>query len=71
MTHDLVLANTCFKKRDLHMITFKSGSNHSQIDFLLTRRINESICKDYKVIPGEALTTQHRLLVLDVKKRVK
>ena len=71
MVHDLVLTNTCFKKRESHLITFKSGGNSSQIDFLLSRRITKSICKDCKVIPGEALTTQHKLVVLDVKKKGK
>ncbi|KAJ0970135.1 hypothetical protein J5N97_023012 [Dioscorea zingiberensis] len=69
LAHDLVLTNTCFKKRESHLITFKNGGNCSQIDFLVTRRRDKSICKDCKVIPGEALTTQHRLVVLDVKKK--
>ena len=68
-THDLILANTHFIKRESHMITFKSGQTMSQIDFLLTRKSNRTLCKDCKVIPGEALTIQHRLVVLDFKIR--
>ena len=33
VAYDLILANTYFKKRDEHLITFKSRSNKSQIDF--------------------------------------
>ncbi|MCX8789090.1 exonuclease/endonuclease/phosphatase family protein [Vibrio parahaemolyticus] len=64
---DLLLANTYFKKREEHLITYKSGSSISQIDFLLTRKSDQKLCKDCKVIPGEHVTTQHRLLVLDIR----
>jgi hypothetical protein len=30
------------------------------------KRIDRLTCKDCKVIPGESITSQHRLLVLDV-----
>ncbi|KAK9135506.1 hypothetical protein Syun_014836 [Stephania yunnanensis] len=65
--YDLVLGNTSFRKRESHIITFSSGHNKSQIDFLLTRKIDRKLCRDRKVIPGEALTTQHKLVVLDIK----
>ncbi|XP_071722944.1 uncharacterized protein [Rutidosis leptorrhynchoides] len=67
--YDLVIPNTCFQKRDSHLVTYKNGRNLSQIDFFLTRRRDRQECKDCKVIPGETLTTQHRLLVLDTKVR--
>jgi hypothetical protein len=35
---DLFVANTAFQKRDEHKITFKSGNNRSQIDYILVRR---------------------------------
>ena len=65
-SYDLIIANTLFRKRDEHLITFKSGCNNSQIDFFLTRGADRLICKDCKVIPGESLSTQHRLMVLDI-----
>ncbi|KAK9140474.1 hypothetical protein Scep_010155 [Stephania cephalantha] len=65
--YDFVLANTSFRKRESLIITFSSGHNKSQIDFLLTRKIDRKICRDRKVILGEALTTQHKLVVLDIK----
>lgn len=62
-TYDLILMNTWFKKRDSHLISFKSGTNISQIDFILTRKVDRRCCKDYKAIPGESITTQHWLAV--------
>ncbi|KAM2399376.1 hypothetical protein ACFXTH_035947 [Malus domestica] len=38
MAYDLFLANTFFKKREEHVITYKSGSSKIQIDFLLMRK---------------------------------
>jgi len=34
----LTLANTCFRKRKEHLITYKSGPSFSQIDFFLVRK---------------------------------
>ena len=34
------------------------------IDFFLMKRIDRLTCKDCKVIPGESITSQHRLLSL-------
>ncbi|KAM1519454.1 hypothetical protein ACFX1Z_022250 [Malus domestica] len=66
MAYDLFLANTFFKKREEHVITYKSGSSKTQIDFLLMRKGDRITCRDCKVIPGESLANQHRLLVMDV-----
>ena len=66
MAYDLIVANNFFRKRDEHLITFKSGPNMSKIDFSLVKRIDRLTCKDCKVIPGESITSQHRLLVLDM-----
>nr|GEU51360.1 reverse transcriptase domain-containing protein [Tanacetum cinerariifolium] len=37
-THDLVVANSFFKKSDGHLITFQSGGHNTQIDYLLVRK---------------------------------
>jgi len=66
-TFDLTLANTCFRKIEEHLITYKSGVSCSQIDFFLIRKSDRKICFDSKVILGESLTTQHRVLVMDVR----
>ena len=66
MAYDLFIANTFFKKREEHVITYKSGSSKRKIDFLLMRKGDRITCKDCKVIPGESLANQHHLLVMDV-----
>ncbi|KAH1219602.1 LINE-1 retrotransposable element ORF2 protein [Glycine max] len=66
---DLSIANTWFKKREEHLITYKSGGTCSQIDFFLIRKSDRKYCLNCKVIPRESLTTQHRDLVMDVRIR--
>ncbi|RZB79100.1 DnaJ-like subfamily C member 7 isoform B [Glycine soja] len=66
---DLSIANTWFKKREEHLITYKSGGTCSQIDFFLIRKSDRKYCLNCKVIPGESLTSQHRVLVMDVRIR--
>ena len=57
VAYDLIVANTFFRKRDEHLISFKSGPNMSQIEFFLMKRIDRLTCKDCKVIPGESITS--------------
>nr|GEW61144.1 craniofacial development protein 2-like [Tanacetum cinerariifolium] len=64
--HDLVVANSFFKKRDAHLITFQSGGHNNQIDYLLVRRGDLKACKDCRAFPGEACSSQHRLIIVDV-----
>ena len=65
--HDLAIVNTYFQKKVEHLITFKSGPNSSQIDYILVRRDQLKGVKDCKVIPGECLAAQHRIVVMDYK----
>ena len=62
----LVVVNSGFPKKDDHPITFRSTIAKTQIDFLLFRKGDRVLCKDCKVIPSENLSTQHRLLVMDL-----
>jgi len=64
---DLPVINSFFKKKEHHLVTFKSGLSRTQIDYFLIRADNRRLCKDCKVIPNELLGTQHRLLVLDME----
>ncbi|XP_070011569.1 uncharacterized protein [Nicotiana sylvestris] len=68
---DLVIANSSFPKRDEHRVTYKSSVAKTQIDYLLLRRCDRRLCEDCKVIPGETLATQHRLLVMDIGIRIR
>nr|GEX92908.1 retrovirus-related Pol polyprotein LINE-1 [Tanacetum cinerariifolium] len=63
--HDLVVANSFFKKSDAHLITFQSGGCDTQIDYLLVRRGDLKACGDYRAFPGEACSSQHRLIIVD------
>jgi hypothetical protein len=65
IAYDLMVANTFFRKKESHLITFSSGQHWSQIDFLLNRREERPNCMDCKVIPCECVITQHKLLVAD------
>ena len=58
--------NSWFKKMDKRKITFKSGNNESEIDFISVSKENRKFLKDVKVIPWEL---QHRLLVANVDDR--
>jgi hypothetical protein len=52
LAYDLIVANTLFRKRVSHLVTFSNGQHYSQIDFILTRREDMHTCLDCKVIPG-------------------
>ncbi|XP_070017761.1 uncharacterized protein [Nicotiana sylvestris] len=67
----LVIANSNFSKRKVHLVTFQNAVAKTQIDYLLLWRCDSGLCKDCKVIPSETLATQHRLLGLDVGIRFK
>ncbi|XP_047029965.1 uncharacterized protein LOC124637498 [Helicoverpa zea] len=64
---DLAITNTWFNKREEHLVTYKSGHHATQIDYFLVKRSSLCCVKNCKVLPGEALVTQHRLVILDVK----
>ena len=46
LAFDLLLGNTCFKKRDSHLITYKSGNIATQTDFILFRRTMRKLVTD-------------------------
>jgi hypothetical protein len=43
----------------------------SQIDFILVRREDMHACLDCKVIPGECVVPQHKLVIADFRFRVR
>ena len=63
---ELCVGNTFFKKMDKRKVTFSSGSNETEIDFVLVGRQKRKFLKDVKSVPGEL---QHRLVIVDVDKR--
>ncbi|KAJ4809245.1 hypothetical protein LUZ62_021811 [Rhynchospora pubera] len=67
IAYDLMIANTFFRKRQSHLVTFSSAQHFSQIDFVLARREDRRACMDCKVIPGECVVSQHKLAVADFR----
>ncbi|KAG5581313.1 hypothetical protein H5410_051940 [Solanum commersonii] len=61
-----MIANSCFSKKENHLVTFHSSVAKTQIDYFLLRKGDRGLFKDCKVIPSENLTTQHKLLVMDL-----
>ena len=72
---EMAVVNTYFKKREEHRVTYKSGGRSTQIDYILCKRSNLKECGDCKVIPGESVAKQHRVVIckmtVTVKKRKK
>ena len=69
--YDLGVVNTFSQKKMEHLITYKSGGRRSVIDYILIRRNNISKVKDFKVIPGESIATQHIILTMDIGIQIK
>jgi hypothetical protein len=64
LAYDLIITNTLFR-------TFSSSQHCSQIDFILARRDDRHACLDCKMIPGECVVPQHKLVVADFCFRVR
>ena len=47
--------------------TYNSGGRRSQIDFIMLRKEYTKECKNCKVLPKEAITTQHRVLIAELE----
>jgi hypothetical protein len=71
LAYDLLIVNTLFRKRESHIVTFRSGQHTSQIDFILTRREDRCACFDCKVLPRECVVPQHKLVVADFRFQVR
>ncbi|KAK3566503.1 hypothetical protein QTP86_034008 [Hemibagrus guttatus] len=60
---DMALVNTYFQKREEHRVTYKSGGRRTQVDYILCRRGNLKEISDCKVVVGESVARQHRMVV--------
>ncbi|KAJ8347031.1 hypothetical protein SKAU_G00284320 [Synaphobranchus kaupii] len=59
----MAVVNTYFTKREEHRITYKSGGRCTQVDYVLCRRCNLKEVRNCKVITGESVARQHRMVV--------
>ncbi|KAK3537187.1 hypothetical protein QTP70_002628 [Hemibagrus guttatus] len=60
---DMGVVNTYFQKREEHRVTYKSGGRSTQVDYILCRRGNLKEVSDCKVVVGESVARQHRMVV--------
>ncbi|KAK3555014.1 hypothetical protein QTP86_005706 [Hemibagrus guttatus] len=60
---DMAVVNIYFQKREEHRVTYKSGGRRTQVDYILCRRGNLKEISDCKVVVGESVARQHRMVV--------
>ncbi|KAK3518202.1 hypothetical protein QTP70_033895, partial [Hemibagrus guttatus] len=60
---DMGAVNTYFQKREEHRVTYKSGGRSTQVDYILCRRGNLKEISDCKVVVGDSVARQHRMVV--------
>lgn len=62
-----MIANSCFDKKEKHLIIFRSAIVKTQIDYFLLRRRDWRIYEDCNIILSECFMNQHRSLVMDME----
>ncbi|KAK3536843.1 hypothetical protein QTP86_027043 [Hemibagrus guttatus] len=60
---DMVVVNTYFQKREEHRVTYKSGGRSTQVEYIVCRRGNLKEISECKVVVGESVARQHRMMV--------
>ncbi|KAK3570071.1 hypothetical protein QTP86_010237 [Hemibagrus guttatus] len=60
---DMGVVNTYFQKMEEHRVTYKSGGRSTQVDYILCRRGNLKEISDCKVVVGESVARQNRMVV--------
>lgn len=63
---DLAIVNSFFAKKPEHVITYKIAQTSSQSDYIWNNRAHIGRVRNCKVIPGECVVTQHRIIVMDM-----
>lgn len=60
---EMAVVNTFFQKRQEHRVSYKSGGRRTQVDYILCRRCKLKEISDCKVVVGESVARQHRMVV--------
>ena len=71
---DLAIVNTFYSKRREHPMTYTSEGKATVIDYIMVRREKLRELKKCKVIPGESVASQNRMLVIEmnaIRKRMR
>ena len=63
---ELCVANTWFRKKEQSKVTYRSGGDETEIDFIVIGKKDKKYIRDVKVVSGEL---QHGLVVADIEKR--
>ncbi|XP_053346567.1 craniofacial development protein 2-like [Clarias gariepinus] len=63
---EMAVVNTFFQKRQEHRVTYKSGGRSTQVDYILCRRCNLKEISDCKVLVGESVARQHRMVLCKI-----
>lgn len=64
------MTNT-FRKRESHLITYEFGGRRTQIDYWLLKRTDLKRAMDCNVILSEIVAPQHKLLIQDLRMKLK
>ena len=59
----LAITNTSFVKKPAHRVTYNSRGRSSQVDYVMMRRRRIKEVVDTKVVVGESVAKQHRIVV--------
>ena len=54
-------------KREIQLVTYQSGENQIQIDYILFKRQNIKLVCNVNVTPNEGCVIKHKLLVCDAR----
>lgn len=65
--YGLTIVNTWFRKKQRHILTYASGPHETEIDYLLCSNEIRRLLRDCKVILGESVVSQHRLVLAELK----
>ena len=60
---ELAITNTYFVKKPAHRVTYSSGGHSLQVDYIMVRRRRIKEVVDTKVVVGESVAKQHRIVV--------
>ena len=60
---ELAISNTYFVKKPAHRVTYNSGGRSSPVDYVMVRRRRIKEVVDTKIIVGESVAKQHKIVV--------
>ena len=60
---ELAITNTYIVKKPAHRVTYSSGGRSSQVDYIMVRRQRIKEVVDTKVVVGESVAKQHRIVI--------